>query len=53
MIKIILAFIAGAAFGIMIISCCVAAGRADRMDEQQYEKRKHKRDDASDTGQEG
>ena len=53
MIKIILAFMAGAAFGIMILSCCVAAGRADRMDEQQFEKRKHKQDKDPDTRQEG
>ena len=53
MIKIILAFMAGAAFGVMIISCCVAAGRADRMDEQQFEQRKHKQNKDPDTGQGG
>ncbi|MBQ3426921.1 MAG: hypothetical protein IJH37_07245 [Clostridia bacterium] len=47
MIKILLAFMAGAAFGVMMICCCVAAGRADRMDEQQFEQRKQK--DGGDT----
>ena len=53
MIKAILSFMAGSAFGAMFMSCCIVAGRADRMDEQQFEQRKNKQDEATDTGQEG
>ena len=37
MIKIIIAFMTGGAFGVMIMSCLIVAGRADRLDEEQFE----------------
>ena len=41
MIKIIIAFMAGGAFGALFMSCFIVAGRADRLEEQQFEQFKN------------